>query len=149
MKIVFVYGNRLSSKLTKLFTGSNCYHVAFTDGVHLWDMHFIRRRRLWSAYAAKNVVLVDCPCDVTAEYLNHKLDTSDETYGWRDYVLFAARPIYHLFGRSTRNVNGTICSEMVADDLIANGWPVRFDEVPSPADLEAILLANPGPSTEI
>lgn len=142
MKIAFIYGKRPSSTLTKFFTGSTCYHVGFTDGVRFWDMNLIRRRRLWPMYPEGRVILMDCPVEVSAEYLDRRLDTDDATYGWRDYLLFALRPFYHLAGKSTRNAGGTICSEMVADDLRANGWPVQFDEVPSPADLELVILGR-------
>lgn len=142
MKIAFIYGKRPSSTLTKFFTGSTCYHVGFTDGVRFWDMNLIRRRRLWPMYPEGRVILADCPAEISAEYLDHRLDTDDATYGWRDYLLFALRPFYHLIGKSTRNAGGTICSEMVADDLRANGWPVQFDEVPSPADLELVILGR-------
>lgn len=141
MKIAFICGKKPSSTLTKLFTGSECYHVGFTDGHHFWDMHKLRRRRLWDGmYPPERVRLVECPVDVTVEYLEHKLDTDDNEYGWPDYVLFALRPIYHLFGRSTRNYGGLICSELVYNDLAACGWGVKFAEVPSPADLERVLF---------
>ena len=141
MKIAFIYGKQPSSLLTKLFTGSECYHVGFTDGARFWDMNLIRRRRLWPGlYPESHVRLADCPVDVTAEYLEHRLDTDEATYGWKDYLLFALRPLYHLFGQSTRNAGGVICSEMVYNDLKANGWTATFEEVPSPADLERVLL---------
>ena len=139
MKIAFIYGKKPSSTLTKIFTGSSCYHVGFTDGVKFWDMHLIRRRRLWSIYNNKKTVLIEAPVSITAEYLDHKLDTDDAKYGIIDYGLFGLRPIYHLFGKSTRNAGGIICSEMVVDDLNANGWRYTFKEVPSPADLEYAL----------
>lgn len=141
MKIAFIYGKQPSSALTKFFTGSECYHVGFTNGVRFWDMNLIRRRRLWPGlYPASHVRLTECPVEVMAEYLDHRLDTDEATYGWRDYLLFALRPLYHLFGRSTRNAGGVICSEMVHDDLRACGWAAVFDEVPSPADLERVIL---------
>lgn len=143
MKVAFIYGKQPSSTLTWLGTGSTCYHVAFTDGYHLWDMHWIRRRRLWKGlYPASHVVLVDAPVEITAKYLDHKLDTDRAVYGWVDYVRFGFRWAYHLVGKSTPNAGGTICSELVADDLIKNGWKQRFAEVPSPADLEEVLLGR-------
>lgn len=142
MKLVFVYGKQPSSTLTKLFTASTCYHVGFTNGEHFWDMNLLRRRRLWPLYPDNKVVAVECPVAITAEYLDRQLDTDDAHYGYVDYLLFALRPLYHLFGQSTRNAGGKICSEMVADDLIANGWSHRFKEVPSPADLEEIILGR-------
>mgnify|MGYP001160656328 CR=1 FL=1 len=142
MKIAFIYGKQPSSTLTKFFTGSACYHVGFTNGVHFWDMNLIRRRRLWPLYPEGRVILAECPVEISADYLDHMLDTDEHTYGWRDYLLFALRPLYHLFGQSTRNAGGVICSEMVADDLKANGWAVRFDEVPSPADLELAIIGR-------
>lgn len=142
MKIVFIYGTRFNSKLTKLFTGSTCYHVGFTDGAKFWDMNLIRRRRLWPLYPADRTIVVDCPVAVTAEYLDHQLDTDGATYGMLDYLLFGFRWAYHLVGKSTRNAGGVICSEMVAADLTANGWDVRFLEVPSPADLELVILGR-------
>lgn len=141
MKIAFIYGKKPSSVLTKFFTGSTCYHVGFTDGRRFWDMNLIRRRRLWDGlYPPDHVRLADCPVEITAEYLDHQLDTDESTYGWKDYILFALRPVYHFFGRSTRNLGGVICSELVYSDLNACGWSVKFAEVPSPADLERVLI---------
>jgi len=143
VKVVFVYNKFPSSLLTLLATGSACYHVAFSDDDYLWDMHLIRRRRLWPEYLqAHTVFTAPCPVEVTREYLDRMLDTDESVYGVWDYLLFALRPIYHLLGKSTRNRKGVICSEMVYDDLVKNGWEVRFPEVPSPADLERIILKN-------
>ena len=144
MKIAFVSNpNKLSGKLTKFFTGSYTYHVAFvdTDRGCMFDMNLIRRIRNWPYYGPETtVVLVDTPVPVSYEYLFEKLKTDENRYSRLDYLLFALRPIYHLFGKSTRNMGGLICSEMVANDLQANGWSVQFKEVPSPADLEKVLL---------
>lgn len=143
MKIVFIYGTAFSSRLTLFFTGSTCYHVGFTDGTKFWDMNKIRRRRIWPGlYPADQVILADAPVQVTAEYLDFLLDTGEDEYGFVDYLLFAMRGIYHLFGQSTRNAGGLICSEMVANDLVVNGWPMKFIEVPSPADLELLIFGR-------
>jgi len=140
MKVAFIYGKQPSSTLTKFFTGSCCYHIGFTDGVKFWDMSLLRRRRLWPLYPPGRVIVVPTPVPITAEYLDLMLDTAVERYGVLDYILFALRPLYHLVGKSTRNAGGVICSEMVANDLAFHGWPVRFAEVPSPADLEEAIL---------
>lgn len=141
MKIAFIYGKQPSSLLTKLFTGSTCYHVGFTDGERFWDMNLIRRRRVWPGlYAPEKVILAECPVAISAAFLESRLETDDSTYGFADYLMFALRPLYHLVGKSTRNRGGVICSEMVAGDLVINGWPQRFAEVPSPAQLEAAIL---------
>lgn len=143
MKVVFIYGTALNSRLTLFFTGSTCYHVGFTDGVKFWDMNKIRRRRVWPGlYPTERVVLADAPVHVTAEYLDLQLDTDEAEYGVVDYLLFGLRGIYHLFGQSTRNAGGLICSEMVSNDLAANGWLVRFGEVPAPADLEMVIFGR-------
>lgn len=142
MKLVFIYGTRFNSRLTKFFTGSSCYHIAFTNGEKLWDMNLIRRRRLWPLYPAEQTIVVECPVAVTAEYLDRQLDTDDAQYGMVDYLLFGLRWAYHLVGKSTRNTGGMICSEMVANDLVACGWAERFAEVPSPADLELVILGR-------
>ena len=105
-------------------------------------MNLLRRRRLWPLYPEGHVLLADCPVEVPTEYMEHMLDIDEAAYGWRDYMLFALRPLYHLFGRSTRNAGGVICSEMVANDLNALGWPVHFPEVPSPADLELAIFGR-------
>ena len=144
MKIAFIYSTtKLSGLLTKLFTGSYCYHVVWVDESRdrMVDMNLLRRQRLWSNYSnGKEVVMVESPVEVTWEFLEDRLLNDNATYGWRDYLLFALRPFYHLIGKSTRNVGGVICSEMVYNDLVANGWNQQFDEVPSPADLECCLL---------
>lgn len=144
MKIAFIYSTRkLSGKLTQIFTGSRCYHVAWVDesGGVMYDMHLLRRKRLWPQYDEANVRLVPSPVPVTRDFLERKLLTDNSAYGFIDYCLFALRPIYHLFGFSTRNAKGVICSEMIYNDLMENGWTHRFWEVPSPADLERVLNA--------
>ena len=143
MKVAFIHSDtKLSAKLTKFWTGSTTYHVAIVDeemGL-MYDQHLIFRRRLWPHYSPENVKLVDCPVHVSSEFMEHRLSTDEATYGWVDYLRFAMRPIYHLFGKSTPNARGVICSEMVYDVLRANGWSQQFDEVPSPADLEKVLV---------
>ncbi len=141
MKIAFIYGKFPSSWLTQLFTGSSCYHVAFVDEEvgAMYDMNLLRRKRRWPHYPIDKVKLVECPVPVPLLYLEAQLLDDEATYGYADYLLFALRPLYHLLGFSTRNKDGVICSEMIYNDLVANGWEGRFREVPSPADLERVL----------
>lgn len=127
--------------LTLLFTGSTAYHVLWATDTHIYDMNLLRRRRPLDTYRNANVVYYDFPM-VTALFLERRLTNDNSTYGFCDYLLFALRPIYHLFGKSTRNANGTICSEMVNQDLIDCGYatPWSIDsEAPSPADIERWL----------
>ena len=143
MKIAFISNpNKLSGKLTKFFTGSYCYHVALVDEINgvMYDQNLLLRRRLWPHYGDETTVtLIESPVKITSEYMEQLLSTDEATYGWIDYCLFALRPVYHLFGKSTRNANGVICSELVYSVLLMNGWKHRFKEVPSPADLERVL----------
>jgi hypothetical protein len=144
MKVAFIYSTKkISGLLTKFFTDSYCYHVGFVDETTdtFYDMNLLRRKRLWSEYSfGKEYVLADCPVSISKNFLEYKLATDNNTYGWKDYILFGLRPIFHLFGYSTRNAGGVICSEMVYNDLKECGWPKLFVEVPSPADLEGVLL---------
>ena len=144
IKIGFSYSKtKLSGWLTKLFTGSYAYHVFIVDEEHgkMYDMHLLVRRRKWPHYGDNaNIRLVESPVPISREYLENMLDVSTDVYGWKDYMLFGIRPLFHLFGKSTRNVGGVICSEMVYNVLSDNGWDVSFIEVPSPADLEKALL---------
>jgi hypothetical protein len=143
MKIAFFYNKFPSSWLTKFWTGSTCYHVGIVDeGTNrFYDMNLLMRRRLWrGGYAEGHQYhLVESPVCISEEYMEKMLDTDENTYGWKDYLLFALRPVYHMFGKSTRNASGIICSEMVYNVLAANGWQHNFKEVPSPADLEKAL----------
>lgn len=142
MKVTFFYGKQPQSWLCRFFTGSSCYHVGFTDGEKLWDMNLLRRRRVWSDKAAGQVLTVDCPAPVTREYLEYKLETDGSHYGYLDYLSFG--PWRQILKRLRFNGKGLICSEMVLNDLIACGWtpPAGFAEVPSPADLEEVLLGR-------
>lgn len=142
MKIGFAYSKtKLSGLLTKFWTNSYAYHSFIVDEENgkLYDQHLILRRRNWPMYNPSKVVLVESPVPISTAYMENLLDTDEAWYGVFDYMLFALRPIYHLFGKSTRNAGGVICSEMVYNVLKANGWDVEFDEVPSPADLESAL----------
>ena len=142
MKIAIISSDtKFSSKLTLFFTGSKAYHAVIVDEENgfMYDQHLILRRRLWPHYSPENVKLYDCPVPVSSEFMEYKLSTDEAAYGVLDYCLFALRPLYHLFGKSTRNAGGVICSEMVYEVLKANGWTHEFKEVPSPADLERVF----------
>lgn len=137
---------KLNARLCRLFTGCYAYHAGFVHPAsdRLYDMHLIRRRRIWSAYAAtRTVELYPCPSPVTREYLEDQLDTNTSRYGFRDYVRFVIRPLYLLLGVSAPNSGGVICSEMVNDDLRAAGLETPWkseDAPPSPCDLRRWLL---------
>jgi hypothetical protein len=140
MKLAIFYNKKkLSGKLTRFFTGRPLYHVGWYDDATglFYDMHAIRRRRYWLDYSkGKQFVLVDFP-EVHAAHLEHQLNVSEQLYGFMDYALFGIRPIFHVFGQSTRNAGGVICSEMIALDAEACGvlHPWYGDAPPpSPAD---------------
>jgi hypothetical protein len=140
MKLAIIFNRRkLSGWLTRFFTGCYAYHVAWVDEERglMYDMHLIRRRRTWPHYPDSQVLLFDAPAPVTREYLEARLTDDGQWYGVFDYLLFALRPLYHLFGQSTRNAGGVICSEMVNNDIWRCGGvtPWRPDhEPPSPCD---------------
>lgn len=138
MKLAFIFNNRkLFGLLTRFWTGCYAYHTVWHDGTHMWDMNLIRRKRAWPYYPADQVIEFDVP-EVSSDYLNAMLEHDDSTYGWKDYLLFAIRPLCHLFGMSTINAGGVICSEMINIDMRANGvktpWKLD-DEPPSPCML--------------
>lgn len=141
IKIAVIFNaDKLSGKLTRMWTGCYAYHAVFVDegAGKMYDMHLIRRRRAWPHYTDGEVLLFDAPACITAAYLEHQLDVDTAIYGWQDYLLFALRPLYHLLGKSTRNAGGVICSEMVNNDILACGGvtPWRLsDAPPSPCDL--------------
>lgn len=140
MKLAVIFNNhKFSGRLTRLFTGCYAYHVAWVDeetGL-MYDMHLLRRRRLWPHYQEAQVLLFNFP-QVTRPHLEQQLTLDNNSYGFIDYLLFALRPVYHLFGLSTRNAGGVICSEMVNIDLRACGVDTPWasaDAPPSPCDL--------------
>lgn len=148
MRLVVVFNTKsLPGKLTKLFTGCYAYHVGWADDAYFYDMYLIRQRRLWPCYAADQILEFDFP-DVTREYLEQKLSTDENTYGFKDYLLFLLRPLFHLFGASTPNAGGVICSEMANIDLRACGvktpWSL-WDGPPSPCDLYTWASRPPVP----
>jgi hypothetical protein len=139
MKIAFIYSkSKFMAKLCKFFTGSYCYHVAWVDDSTnvMYDMNLLRRKREWPHYPSDRVLLVESPVNISAQYLEKKLETDNNKYGVIDYLLFSIRPLFHLIGKSTPNAGGVICSEMVYDDLRAHGWSGYTLETPSPAWLE-------------
>lgn len=146
MKIVVVVGDpnkNMMSRLTKIFTKCPAYHVGFLheESNMFYDMWWLRRRRVWPRYQDKTVFMFDAP-EVTQEYLEHKLSTDDSEYGVLDYLQFALKPLYHVFGLSTKNAGGMICSEMVNSDVWACGGTTPFDpeqSPPSPCELWAWL----------
>ena len=141
MKVAFFYGKQPQSFLAWLFTRSSCYHVGFTDESRLWDMNWIRRRRIWNPSVPMQEILVDCPVPVPVTFLEIQLETDGSHYGVLDYLAFVLR---RFFRRLRFNGKGLICSEMVLNDLKACGWepPAWMPEVPSPGDLELALLGT-------
>jgi hypothetical protein len=141
MKLAIILNKRkLSGLLTKLVTGCYAYHVAWVceETNTMYDMHLLRRKRPWPHYTGHNEVLLYDSPEVTVHFLEEKLRSDESVYGVWDYILFGLRPLYHLFGKSTRNAGGTICSEMVNSDLWECGVETPWhpnDEPPSPCDI--------------
>ena len=143
-KLGIVYDGGWMSTLTQFFTGSRAYHVFWQTDEYVYDMYLLRRRRPGNTYKNQKIKYFDFP-GVTQSYLEDRLTYDRSTYGFLDYLLFALRPIYHLVGRSTRNMDGQICSEMCNVDLIACGYATPWwnkSEVPSPADFDRWLITN-------
>lgn len=146
MKLVVLFNSdKLLGKLTKLFTGCYAYHTAWVSDKVMYDIHWTRRRRLWPGkYSSDTYLVFDFP-KVTQEYLEKKLTEDETKYSYLDYFLFCLRPFYHLFGYSTRNYNGMICSEMMNIDLRFCGYETPWDlkdPPPSPCDLYRWLIGD-------
>lgn len=129
---------KLSGKLTRLFTGSPAYHIGFVDTVRgkFYDMNLLFRRREWPHYSPEHVRLYACPVDLTAADLEWWLDTDEDWYGMFDYLSFG---IKKLIPGARMSFKGAVCSEKVWQILKWKGWALSFDGVPSPADFEKVL----------
>lgn len=142
MKLAIISSkSKLSGKLTKFWTGSYAYHCGFVDIASdtFYDMHWLPRKSSWLEHGYKDVQLFEVDLTVSECEVGLKRD-SKFIYGWRDYTLFAIRKLYHMFGQSTVNANGIICSELCNNWLWLNkahSTPFNpLGEPPSPADLE-------------
>lgn len=144
--VLFLNKSLIRSKMCNILTGCYAYHTGFLieDTNMFYDMYWMRRRREWHTITSNKEYkfeIYDAPVEIPETYLiNQILDSGNVVYGVKDYAKFVVRPIYHVLGKSTRNSNGIICSEMVELDLIAHGWnsPLRTMlscEPPSPCDL--------------
>lgn len=148
MKLAIIHapaGKKLSAWLTQFFTGSTAYHCGFVDESDgtFFDMSWLPRKTHWPRYAVpKWVNLYDVPKLTRADCEEFLKRDSEQTYGWKDYILFGLRPLYHLFGKSTRNAGGMICSEMCAIWLARVGYDAPTSPVPSPADVERWAVSN-------
>lgn len=148
MKLAIIFNTKkISGKLTKFFTGCYAYHTAWVDleNGYMYDMNLLRRRRKWPHYKKGTVRLYDVPGNVTREYLEDQLTEDESSYGYLDYILFGIRPLFHLFGKSTRNAKGVICSEMIIKDIHATGGQTPFSlkkNIPSPCDLYRWVKPN-------
>ncbi len=131
--------DKLSGKLTQLFTRSPAYHIGFVDTERgkFYDQHLIFRRRVWPHYSARNTItLYRCPVEVTADDLEWWLDHNEDWYGVFDYCAFAFKKLFH---GQRPSFKGAICSEAVENILTWQGWASPFDFTPSPADFEKVL----------
>jgi hypothetical protein len=150
MKLVFVRNDKIVlGILAKIFTRKAIYHLGWRDEEHFYDMHLNRRRRYWSDVKRRyekegsNLLEFDVP-QVQKSYLEHMLSREYNVYyGFLDYLMFGLRPIYHFFGKSTRNMHGEICSESVNNDLLNSGIKTDWDEntsPPSPTNLYLFFI---------
>lgn len=142
IQIALIFGapGKLSADLTQAFTGCRAYHIAFVaPSGWAYDQHWLFRRFRWEGhYPAENVVLFNCPFPITEEELREEMlrdidaicDSSGSMwqrlartlYGWRDYTMFALRPLFHAVGKSTPNFAGRVCSGRIRDMGAARGW---------------------------
>lgn len=142
MKLAIIHApasQKLSARLTQLFTGSTAYHCGFVceETGTFYDMNLLPRKVAWPRYAPPRWVHLYSVPRLTRAQCEEYLKTDGAVrYGVLDYILFGLRPIYHLLGRSTRNADGMICSELCAVWLGRAGYDTPVDPVPSPADLE-------------
>lgn len=133
--------------MMRLVTGCKAYHAAFLDvpnGV-IYEMNLLRRKRKYVYNPEKPELRFWAPPAVTREYLEEQLLTDRSKYGFKDYVLFLFRPLYHLVGKSTRNRGGVICSEMVNYDIwkAADAWDKHWNDGPTP--WHPVIHAPPSP----
>ena len=142
MKLAIISSTtKLSGKLTKFWTGSYAYHCGFVDieSDTFYDMHWNPRCTTWTEHGYKDVQLFDVNLTL-ADCEQYRIRDRNITYGWRDYTLFALRPIYHFFGKSTRNPSGMVCSgwcnNLLWDKNIRATPFSPMQEEPSPADLD-------------
>jgi hypothetical protein len=135
-KIVFFLEDKgIYGFLTRLFTGCSAGHIGFLCEGSGWcyDMFLMRRRRKWPVADNRKLAIFESPVEVPEQYLIDKiLDSGSEYYGFIDFLLFALRPFYRLVGRPVRNHDGIICSEMVNNDLIENGWASNWPKTSAP-----------------
>ena len=148
MKLVFIHAEpskKFSALLTKVFTGSTAYHCGFADEESgtFYDMNLLPRKLPWPRYSSPRWVTEYEVPNLTKERCEDFMKKdAEEKYGVLDYILFGLRPLYHLFGKSTRNAKGMICSEMCAVWMNRVGYSVLLEPVPSPADLERWAKEN-------
>ena len=117
------------------------YHAAWTDGVHMWDMHKTFRKIPGDYYASRDVRLFDSPVEISAEYLD--MMVGKRSYGYFDVAL---NPILTALGI---NWFGTHCMEAINDDLNFQGYRspwIPYGAPPTPHQalwwLEAVALGN-------
>jgi hypothetical protein len=143
-KIVFFLNTKsFKGKLMKAVTGCYSYHCGFLveDSQLFYDMFWMRRRRPWAevvdqiSHDDSIFKIVDSPVEIPEPYFIDKILNGNTHYSLGDYARFGLRWFYHLFGKTTVNADGLICSEMVHCDLVEHNWHVTFKEVPSPCDL--------------
>ena len=158
IKIAAFYNGGFSSFLTKIFTGCGAHHIAFIfvyDSIEVINAQFViyemdvrRRARIIDKETLRkkiskgDIVLYDCPVEVSRQYLENETLYDSDRYGVIDYLLFVLNPIKKFLGLRIKNHQGMICSEMVNDDLIYNKWESPWHlngEPPSPCDLASVL----------
>lgn len=158
IKLAIIFGapGKFSADLTEHFTGCRAYHICYVCEESGWayDQHWLFRRFRWAGhYKPALVRLYDCPFPITEDELREEMLADVDAicngdgslwqrilrtvYGWRDYAMFALRPIYHALGKSTPNYGGRVCSGRIRDMGAARGFlelGAAAAEEPSPCE---------------
>lgn len=149
MKIALFTNHRsFLSRLTKIVTKSETYHIAFItdDYKYIYEMNIrgMIRKRVDETNKHTTIKIYDCPVVIPEEYLIEEILERIYKYGFLDYILFGIRA---LGVKLTIDGEGIICSEHVNETLHKHGYktPWNPDEPPpSPADFERFFATDKG-----
>lgn len=144
--IVFSNKKKLAGILCNIFTGGPEHHIGFMINDNIYDMFLMRRKTKLDHWKRRGqfIYIFDSPVEISEEYFVNKILNDNVEYGFLDYIAFTYRWFFKiLLKKKLKDKSGLICSEMVNEDLIDNGFVTKFkknDFPPSPHDMLKYLI---------
>jgi hypothetical protein len=132
--IIFVRGNSIISKIIRFFDTGRFSHVCIAvSNTHILEAQYLNRVEIKPFYyGKKEIEIVDLGLneDQKLKVISVGLSLTGTWYDYTQLFYYVFKKIFKLEGRNfLNNPNNLICSELINQILIKNGYIEKHEQV--------------------